>query len=131
MSTLVVLGPLGCSNGAATGTRQPSASGGTGWHWQRRQPRQRERRHPKLRRSARDRRRPNLLPAGEVSDPVVLAVNVIDPAVIDVDRTVDGATTVDGGTTLDTSGLAAGSHTMSARASDHAGPDLVRHPSGR
>jgi hypothetical protein len=65
-------------------------------------------------------------PAGAVTNPTMLRVNVIDPAVISVDWTVDGVVTANGGTTLNTSTLAAGSHTISARAYDNAGPDLVR-----
>jgi len=64
--------------------------------------------------------------AGAVTNPGVLTVNVIDPAVINVDWTVDGTTTVNGGTTFDTSTLAAGSHTISAKAYDNAGTELVR-----
>jgi hypothetical protein len=65
--------------------------------------------------------------AGAVSSPGVLKVNVVDPAVINVDWTVDGTTTVNGGTTFDTSTLAAGSHTVSAKAYDNAADDLVRY----
>jgi hypothetical protein len=59
----------------------------------------------------------------------VLKVNVIDPAVINVDWTVDGVTTVNAGTSFDASGLAAGSHTVSAKAYDNASMDLVRNRS--
>jgi len=69
-------------------------------------------------------------PAGAVTNPGVLTVNVIDPAVINVDWTVDGTTTTNGGTTFDTSKLAAGAHTISAKAYDNAGMDLVRNKSG-
>jgi hypothetical protein len=65
-------------------------------------------------------------PAGAVTNPASLVVNVIDPAVINVDWTVDGTVTVNGGTTLDTSTLAAGSHTISAKAYDNADDTLVR-----
>jgi hypothetical protein len=65
-------------------------------------------------------------PAGAVTNPAMLKVNVIDPAVINVDWTVDGTVKVNGGITLDTSTLAAGSHTISAKAYDNAGMDLVR-----
>ena len=41
--------------------------------------------------------------AGAVTNPGMLKVNVIDPAVINVDWTVDGTTKVNGGTTFDTS----------------------------
>jgi hypothetical protein len=68
--------------------------------------------------------------AGAVTNPTTLKVNVIDPAVINVDWTVDGTTTVNGGTTFDTSKLAAGSHTISAKAYDYATMDLVRYRSG-
>jgi hypothetical protein len=65
--------------------------------------------------------------AGAVTSPGVLKVNVIDPLVINVDWTVDGAVTKNGGTTFDTSTLAAGAHTISATAYDNAGDDLVRY----
>jgi hypothetical protein len=67
--------------------------------------------------------------AGAVTNPGTLTVNVIDPAVINVDWTVDGTTTVNGGTTYDTSGLAAGTHTITATAYDNATTDLVRYRS--
>ena len=58
----------------------------------------------------------------------MLKVNVIDPAVINVDWTVDGGTPkVNGGTTFDTSTLGAGSHTVSAKAYDNADMNLVRY----
>src|SRR6185369_375576 len=45
-------------------------------------------------------------PAGAVSNPGVLKVNVIDPAVISVDWTVDNGTPkVNGGVTFDTASL--------------------------
>lgn len=69
-------------------------------------------------------------PAGAVSGAMPLVVNVIDPAVIYVDWTVDGTTMVNGGTTFNTAGLAPGSHTISAKAYDNAGNDLVRHVPG-
>ncbi|HVY36739.1 MAG TPA: M64 family metallopeptidase, partial [Polyangia bacterium] len=65
--------------------------------------------------------------AGAVTSPGVLKVNVIDPVVISVDWTVDGTTTTNAGTTFDTSALGAGSHTVSAKAYDNAGDDLVRY----
>ncbi len=65
--------------------------------------------------------------AGAVTSPGMLKVNVIDPAVINVDWTVDGTTMVNGGTTFDTSTLGAGSHTVSAKAYDNADMDLVRY----
>jgi len=67
--------------------------------------------------------------AGAVTSPGMLKVNVIDPAVINVDWTVDGTTMVNGGTTFDTSTLGAGSHTVSAKAYDNADMDLVRYKS--
>ena len=69
-------------------------------------------------------------PAGPVTSPGTLKVNVIDPAVIDVDWTVDGNTMVNAGTSFDTSTLAAGSHTISAKAYDNATMDLVRNRTG-
>jgi hypothetical protein len=67
--------------------------------------------------------------AGAVSNPTNLTVNVVDPAVIDVDWSVDGAVKVtNGGTTLDVAGLglAAGNHAIAAKAYDNATQDLVR-----
>ena len=69
-------------------------------------------------------------PAGAVSSAGTLVVNVIDPVVINVDWTVDGVTKTNGGTHLDLAGLASGSHTISAKAYDNAGEDLVRHVPG-
>jgi hypothetical protein len=69
-------------------------------------------------------------PAGAVTNPGVLKVNVIDPAVINVDWTVDGTTTVNGGTSFDTARLASGSHTIAAKAYDNATTDLVRNRTG-
>jgi hypothetical protein len=66
-------------------------------------------------------------PAGAVTNPASLTVNVIDPAVINVDWTVDGTTTVNGGTTLSTASLSSGSHTISAKAYDNASLDLVKN----
>jgi hypothetical protein len=68
--------------------------------------------------------------AGALTNPGTITVNVIDPAVINVDWTVDGTTTVNGGTTFDTSKLASGSHTISAKAYDNATTDWVRNKSG-
>ena len=68
--------------------------------------------------------------AGAVSNPGLLTVNVVDPAVISVDWTVDGTTMTNAGTTFDTSTLAAGSHTISAKAYDNATSDWVRYKSG-
>jgi hypothetical protein len=66
--------------------------------------------------------------AGAVSNPATLTVNVIDPAVINVDWSVDGAVEVtNGGTTfnVETQGLSPGSHTITAKAYDNATKDLV------
>ena len=68
--------------------------------------------------------------AGAVTNPTMLKVNVIDPAVISVDWSVDGTVTKNGGPTLSVSGLAPGSHTITARAYDNAGTDLVRQVPG-
>jgi hypothetical protein len=59
-------------------------------------------------------------------NPALLRVNVIDPAVINVDWTVDGVTTVNGGTTFDTTVLASGAHEIVAKAYDNASTDLVK-----
>jgi IgA Peptidase M64 len=68
--------------------------------------------------------------AGAVTSPGVLKVNVVDPVVISVDWTVDNGTPmVNGGVTFDTSTLGAGSHTVTAKAYDNAGDDLVRYRS--
>lgn len=68
---------------------------------------------------------------GAVSGASTLQVNVIDPAVIDVDWSVDGAVVAEsGGTTFDTSTLGSGTHTVSARAYDNATDDLVRLRTG-
>jgi hypothetical protein len=69
-------------------------------------------------------------PAGAVGNPATLTVNVIDPAVISVDWTVDGATMTNAGTTFDASKLASGTHTIAAKAYDNATTDLVRNRSG-
>ena len=69
--------------------------------------------------------------AGAVTNPAMLKVNVIDPAVISVDWSVDGAMTAkNGGPTFAVTGLASGSHTITARAYDNAGMDLVRQVPG-
>src|SRR4029079_12539831 len=66
--------------------------------------------------------------AGAVTSPAMLKVNVIDPTVINVDWTVDNGTPmVNGGTTFNTASLAAGRDTVSAKAYDNAGDDLVRY----
>jgi hypothetical protein len=72
-------------------------------------------------------------PAGSVTNPTALTVNVIDPAVINVDWSVDGSVVApNGGVTFDIAGamLSPGAHTIAARAYDNAGDDLVRHRSG-
>lgn len=69
-------------------------------------------------------------PAGAVDNPATLTVNVIDPAVINVDWTVDGVTTVNGGTSMSTAALPSGSHTISAKAYDNASMDLVKRRGG-
>jgi hypothetical protein len=71
---------------------------------------------------------PGALPA-----PMMLKVDVIDPAVISVDWSVDGqVVAANGGTSFDVAArtLPAGSHTISARAYDNAGMDLVRYTTG-
>jgi hypothetical protein len=65
-------------------------------------------------------------PEGDANDPAALVVNVVDPAVISVDWTIDGVTTVNGGTSLSTAALAAGTHLISAKAYDNASTDLVK-----
>jgi len=72
-------------------------------------------------------------PAGAVPSPTKLTVRVIDPAVIDVDWSVDGKVVAEkGGADLDVPGLALakGDHTITARAYDNAGPELVRYTTG-
>lgn len=72
-------------------------------------------------------------PAGAVTNPPTLAVNVIDPAVISVDWSVDGKlVAVNGGPTyaIGAAGLAPGAHMVTARAYDNAGTDLVRYRTG-
>ena len=70
-------------------------------------------------------------PEGAVNDPAVLKVNVIDPAVINVDWTIDGQTAVNGGTSLSTSALTPGLHTITAKAYDNATTDLVKLRTGK
>jgi hypothetical protein len=65
-------------------------------------------------------------PEGAVNNPATLRVNVVDPAVINVDWTIDGMTTVNGGTSFSTAGLASGTHMISAKAYDNASMDLVK-----
>ncbi len=70
---------------------------------------------------------------GAVTNPAALTVNVIDPEVVSVDWTVDGnVVAMDGGPTynIGAANLAPGSHTVTARAYDNAGPDLVKQVPG-
>jgi hypothetical protein len=63
----------------------------------------------------------------------LLAVIVIDPAVVHVDWSVDGKLVREnGGETFDlkAQNLPAGKHTITARAYDTAGDDLVRYTTG-
>ena len=72
-------------------------------------------------------------PAGAVTNPAMLKVNVIDPAVISVNWSVDGTmVAANGGPTFSiaSAGLASGTHTITARAYDNAGMDLVRQVPG-
>jgi len=69
-------------------------------------------------------------PAGAADNPTTLRVNVIDPAVISVDWTVDGVTTMNGGPSFSTASLSAGTHMITARAYDNASMDLVRYRTG-
>jgi hypothetical protein len=71
--------------------------------------------------------------AGPVTNPTSLTVNVIDPAVINVDWSVDGTmVAMNGGPTynIGAANLAPGMHTVTARAYDNAGMDLVRQVPG-
>jgi hypothetical protein len=54
----------------------------------------------------------------------------VDPAVINVDWTIDGTTTTNGGTSFSTAALGSGSHTISAKAYDNASTDLVKLRTG-
>ena len=65
-------------------------------------------------------------PEGPANNPAVLKVNVVDPAVINVDWTIDGTTTVNGGPSFSTLALAPGTHMVSAKAYDNASTDLVK-----
>lgn len=72
-------------------------------------------------------------PAGAVSNPATLTVNVIDPMVINVDWSVDGNVVApNGGTVFNVAGagLTSGSHTITARAYDNADETLVRYRDG-
>ena len=67
---------------------------------------------------------------GPVSGTPVLQLFVIDPAVIDVDWSVDGVVVAaKGGTGFDLAqaGLSSGEHVISAKAYDNAGEDLVKY----
>jgi hypothetical protein len=71
--------------------------------------------------------------AGPVTNPASLTVNVIDPEVINVDWTVDGAVVArDGGPTynIGAANLSPGMHTVTARAYDNADMNLVRQVPG-
>jgi hypothetical protein len=65
-------------------------------------------------------------PEGAVTNPATLKVNVIDPAVISVDWTINGTTTMNAGTSYSTAALPAGTHTIVAKAYDNASMDLVK-----
>ena len=68
--------------------------------------------------------------AGAVTGTPVLQVFVIDPAVIDVDWSIDGeVVAAKGGTAFDLAkaGLASGEHTIAATAYDNATEDLVKY----
>jgi hypothetical protein len=72
-------------------------------------------------------------PAGAVTNPTTLTVNVIDPMVISVDWSVDGMVVARNGGpvyNIGAANLAAGMHTVTARAYDNAGMDLVRQVPG-
>ena len=67
------------------------------------------------------------------TNPATLTVNVIDPAVISVDWSVDGTVVAANGGptfTLAGRGLTSGSHMISARAYDNASMDLVKYRTG-
>jgi hypothetical protein len=72
-------------------------------------------------------------PAGAVTNPTTLSLNLIDPTVISVDWSVDGnMVAMNGGPSynIGAAGLPAGSHMVVARAYDNAGMDLVRQTTG-
>lgn len=72
-------------------------------------------------------------PAGDAGSATTLELVVIDPEVISVDWSVDGQmVAAKGGTTFDLAAqkLASGSHTITAKAYDNAGPELVRYLTG-
>ena len=69
-------------------------------------------------------------PAGAVDNPTSLTVNVVDPAVISIDWSVDGnviAASAGGRLNITAAALTAGTHTISAKAYDNATEDLVRN----
>jgi hypothetical protein len=71
--------------------------------------------------------------AGAVTNPSTLTVAVIDPEVIQVDWALDGEIiAMDGGPSYDlgAAGLGPGTYTVTARAFDDAGEDLVRQVPG-
>jgi hypothetical protein len=70
---------------------------------------------------------------GAVMNPTTLTLNVIDPAVISVDWSVDGTMVAMAGPpsyAIGSAGLSPGTHTVTARAYDNAGMDLVRYRTG-
>ncbi|MFZ5895263.1 MAG: M64 family metallopeptidase [Myxococcota bacterium] len=72
-------------------------------------------------------------PAGAVNNPSTLSVKVIDPAVIDVDWSVDGTVVAaKGGEVFNVAArsLSSGTHTINAKAYDNASEDWVRYRSG-
>lgn len=72
-------------------------------------------------------------PAGDAANATTLEVVVIDPEVISVDWSVDGqVVAAKGGTRFDVVAhkLAPGSHTITAKAYDNAGMELVRYVTG-
>jgi hypothetical protein len=71
--------------------------------------------------------------AGALSAPGMLEVKVIDPEVVNVDWSIDDqVVAADGGQTFDLAArnLPSGKHTITAKAYDNAGMDLVRYTSG-
>jgi hypothetical protein len=72
-------------------------------------------------------------PEGPVTNPTTLTLNVIDPAVISVDWSVDGTMVAMAGPpsyAIGAAGLSPGMHTVTARAYDNSGMDLVRYRTG-
>lgn len=69
-------------------------------------------------------------PAGAVTNPTSLMVHVIDPEVISVDWSVDGNVIAENGGhsyNVGAANLTPGTYTITARAYDNAGEDLVRY----